>query len=158
MDQRIDVFAEYSYGKIALQKIASPEPNFRLYYAGWMGKVNDRNVMKVTGAVFREPTRGPKKGQLSILVPKTQRTAYVTSEEMTAFAAAEAARIGRPTQPVDQTLILDLRERGEEIDWTRPLYQCQICLEQGEGNLHKYLDDCHYFDEDAFLAARSSQQ
>lgn len=97
MDQRIDVFAEYSYGKIALQKMASPEPNFRLYYAGWMGKTNERNVMKVTGAVFREPTRGPKKGQLSILVPKTQRTAYVTSEEMAAFDAADAARTGRST-------------------------------------------------------------
>lgn len=64
----------------------------------------------------------------------------------------------RPTQPVDETLILDLRERGEEIDFSRPLYQCQVCLEQGEGNLHKYLDDCHYFDEEAFLTERSSKQ
>lgn len=93
MDQRVDIFSEYSYGKIALQKIASPEPNFRLFLAGWMGGANERNVMKVTGAVFREPTRGPNKGQLSIMVPKTQKTAYVTSEEMTAFEAAEAAPV-----------------------------------------------------------------
>lgn len=64
----------------------------------------------------------------------------------------------RPTQPVDETLILDLSDRGEDIDWTRPLYECQVCREQGESNLHRYLDDCHYFDEDTFLAERSSKQ
>lgn len=64
----------------------------------------------------------------------------------------------RPTQPLDQTLISDLEERGEEIDWNRPLYECQVCREQGENNLHKYLDDCHFFDEEAFLAKRSSKQ
>lgn len=90
MDQRIDVFAEYSFGQIALKKIGSPDPNFRLFLAGWMGKPNDHKVMKIMGAIFREPSRGPNKGQLSIMVPKTQKTAYVTSEEMAAFEAAEA--------------------------------------------------------------------
>lgn len=64
----------------------------------------------------------------------------------------------RPTQPVDQTLISDLNERDEEIDWSRPLYECQVCREQGESNLHKYLDDCHYFDENAFLEKRDGKQ
>jgi len=81
----IDVFAETSYGKIALQKISPADSDFRLYYAGWMGAANDRQVMKVSGAVFRPAKRGRFKGQLHIKVPDTERTAYVTSEEMIAF-------------------------------------------------------------------------
>jgi hypothetical protein len=85
----IDLFADTNYGKLALQKIAPTNPDFRLYYAGWMGKDNDRQVMKVTGAVFRLAKSGKLKGQLSIMVPDTSRTAYVTPDEMTALENSE---------------------------------------------------------------------
>ena len=93
MDMSHDLFAEYTFGKIALQKIAPVEPNFRLYLAGWMGNANQRQVMKISGAVFREPTRGPNKGMLSIMVPKTVRTTYVTADEMKAFEKNTAASV-----------------------------------------------------------------
>lgn len=32
-----DVFAEQSYGKVALQKLAPTAENFRLYQAEWLG-------------------------------------------------------------------------------------------------------------------------
>lgn len=85
MSMDIDLFADTNYGKLALQKIAPTNPDFRLYYAGWMGKDNDRQVMKVTGAVFRAAKRGRFKRQLHIKAPNTDLTAYVTSDEMIAL-------------------------------------------------------------------------
>jgi hypothetical protein len=85
MDMTIDVFAEYSYGKAALKKIAPTDENFRLYFAGWLGDGLEREVMKVTGAVFRQCTRGQNKGLLSIKVPDTARTVYVTAKEMAEY-------------------------------------------------------------------------
>lgn len=79
-----DVFADTTYGKLALEKLAPVGPNFRLYCAGWLGDGTQRDVMDVTGAEFREAKRGPRKGQLCILIPGTKRTAYVTASEMTA--------------------------------------------------------------------------
>ena len=87
MDMTEDIFADQSYGAIALQKIAPTDVNFRLYRAGWLGKGDAREVMAVTGAVFRHATRGPNKGKLSIMVPHTSRTAHVTSAEMCDFQA-----------------------------------------------------------------------
>lgn len=92
MDMRIDIFAEYPYGKLALQKIGSTDPNFRLFCAGWLGKGDKREVMRVTGAVFREPTSGPNKGKLSIKVRGTEQSVLVTSGEMDEFEAANPAR------------------------------------------------------------------
>lgn len=80
-----DIFAEMSYGKLALKKLAPVAPNFKLYFAGWLGKTNERQVMEVRGAVFRQAKRGVRKGKFCIIVPGTERTAYVTKEEMLAF-------------------------------------------------------------------------
>jgi len=87
-DMTTDIFATYTYGKIALNKIAKlpggiPE-NFRLYEAGWLG--DSRQVMRVTGAQFRKAKSGPFKGRLSVMVPKTKQAAYVTAEEIEAYA------------------------------------------------------------------------
>lgn len=87
MDMGHDVFAEQSFGKVALQKMAPVPENFRLYCAGWLGdKPESWDVMEVTGAEFRIAKRGPNKGKLSILVPGTKRTVYVTRAEMKAAA------------------------------------------------------------------------
>lgn len=37
MDMRNDIFAEFTYGKLALEKIDSKDQNFRLYLAEWLG-------------------------------------------------------------------------------------------------------------------------
>ena len=80
-----DLFKNTTFGQLALAKIKPASRNFRLYSAGWLGDGNQRDVMEVTGAKFREAKRGPRKGELCIQVPGTVRTAYVTSEEMQAL-------------------------------------------------------------------------
>jgi hypothetical protein len=88
-----DLFADTTFGKVALAKIKPTDPNFRLYFAGWLGDIATADTMKVTGAVFREAKRGPRKGELCIVVPGTKRVAYVTVAEMGAHdrAAAQVA-------------------------------------------------------------------
>jgi hypothetical protein len=89
MDMREDLFSKYAFGQVALAKIGSKDPNFRLFSAGWLGKSNEREVMQVTGAVFRESTRGATKGQLSIMVTGTRQSAFVTAAEMDAQEAGK---------------------------------------------------------------------
>lgn len=91
-DMSKDIFAAYSYGQVALGKLAPVPENFRLFEAGWLGKrPEDWKTMKVTGAEFRVAKSGPSKGQLAIMVKGTQRSAYVTKEEMAAQDAVDAA-------------------------------------------------------------------
>lgn len=85
-DMEKDLFAEQSYGKLALKKIGSVPENFRLYAAGWLGKKpEDWKVMKVKGAEFCVAKSGPNKGRMTIMVKGSQRTAQVTREEILAF-------------------------------------------------------------------------
>ena len=81
-DMERDIFAEQTYGMIALEKLAPVHENFRLYSAGWLGEGTQFDVMAVKGAVFRPAKSGPNKGKLSIIVKDTSRIAYVTKEEM----------------------------------------------------------------------------
>jgi hypothetical protein len=92
-----DVFSDTTYGKLALHNLAPVGPNFRLYEAGWLGKGNERNCMEVKGADFREALRGPRKGQLCILVKGTERTAYITARDIAAYDVAHSAlsKIGK---------------------------------------------------------------
>lgn len=86
MDMEIDVFAEQPYGKAALQKLAPVPENFRLYCAGWLGKMpKDWKTMKVTGGEFRAAKTGKNAGKLSILVKGTSRSVIVTKAEMRVF-------------------------------------------------------------------------
>lgn len=78
-----DIFAEQPFGKAALKKMGTVPENFRLFYAGWMGDNPPKyEVMKVQGALFRAPSRGPNKGKLTIPLKGSTRTAYVTREEI----------------------------------------------------------------------------
>lgn len=77
-----DIFAQQSYGKVALRKFGKVDENFRLYCCGLVGDYETTDTMKVEGAVFRVAKTGPRKGQLVIEVPGTKRTAYVTTAEM----------------------------------------------------------------------------
>ena len=82
-DMEIDIFAEHSFGKAALKKIAHENPDFRLYSAEWLGdKPCDFEVMKITGAVFRIATKGKNKGKRTVMVPGSKCVSYVTKEEM----------------------------------------------------------------------------
>jgi hypothetical protein len=92
---RVDLFAEFTFGKIALQKIAPVSSDFRLNLFGFVGDKSSPEMIKVSGAIFREPLRGPNKGMLSIRVPNTSRTVYVTAAEIAAFETSAAA----PSRP-----------------------------------------------------------
>lgn len=95
MDMRTDPFAEYAYGKLALMKIGSADPNFRLYKAGWLGKSNEREAMRVTGATFREALSGPNKGRLCIKIEGSEHSALVTAREMDEYEAAHPSHADR---------------------------------------------------------------
>lgn len=90
-DMNKDIFASCSYGQVALRKLAPVPGNFRLFSAGWLEEKPDAwKTIKVTGAEFREAKAGPNKGKLSIKVKGTQRSAYVTKEEMAEQDAVSA--------------------------------------------------------------------
>ncbi len=75
-----------SYGRAALSKLAPVAENFRIYEAGWLGdKPSEWTVMEVKGMEFRAAKTGPNKGKLTVPVPGTKRTVYVTEDEMRAF-------------------------------------------------------------------------
>ena len=84
-DMDTDIFAEQPYGRAALKKMAANSPlpeNFPLYCAEWLGdKKNMYQTLKVTGAEFRAARMGPYKGKLSVLLPDTKRTVYLSPEE-----------------------------------------------------------------------------
>ena len=82
MNMEIDIFAEQNFGKAALQKMGTISKNFRLYKAEWLEDDTDREVMKVTGAVFRVAKSGINKDKLSILVKGTEKVVFITTEEM----------------------------------------------------------------------------
>jgi hypothetical protein len=91
-DMTKDIFATCSYGQVALRKLGAVSNGFRLFSAGWLeAKPDDWQTMKVTGAEFRVAKAGPNKGKLSIKVPGTERSVYVTREEMEAQDAAVVA-------------------------------------------------------------------
>ena len=77
-DMTVDVFVKQPYGKIALEKFGNVSENFRIYHVEWL----DRTIMAVTGAEFRKVKKGPNKGKLSIKIKGTNRTVYVTADEI----------------------------------------------------------------------------
>lgn len=81
-DMTVDIFAEYTSGKVALSKMYYTSENFRLYEAGWLGDGTQREVMKISGAEFRKAKSGKNAGKLSILIPGTKQTVHVTIEEI----------------------------------------------------------------------------
>ena len=90
-DMTKDIFAETPFGKLALEKLAPVSGNFRLFEAGWLGKrPQDWRVMCIKGAEFREAKAGPNKGMLSIPVKGTERSVYLTREEIAAADAEKA--------------------------------------------------------------------
>jgi len=85
-DMTEKVFEAQAFGKAALHKIGDVHENFRLYSAAWVGDSPcSRDTMRVTGAEFRHAKLGPEKGLLSVMVPNTKRTAYVTKSEIQMF-------------------------------------------------------------------------
>lgn len=85
MDMREALFEQYSYGKVALQKMGTLPENFYLFSAGWLGDYKTTDTMEIKGAEFREALRGKNKGKLCMIVKGTERTAYVTTAEVKAF-------------------------------------------------------------------------
>ncbi len=87
-DMTHDEFAEFSFGKAALQKLPPLPANFRLYEAETL---RNGKGMKVTGAEFRVAESGPNKGKLCIPVPGTHKTVRLSQEEINHANAKEAS-------------------------------------------------------------------
>ena len=88
-DMEIDLFAETTYGKIALRKIkeqAVISNDFRLYMAEWLNdKKGAYGCMRLFGAEFERPTRGKNKGKLTKIIQHSKQVVYVTAKEMKDF-------------------------------------------------------------------------
>lgn len=85
-----NIFADTPYGKAALKKLAPIEEGFMLFECGWLGsKPSEMTVIKAKGAVFREAKSGKNKGNRAIPVKGTERTVYVTIEEIAKFESAD---------------------------------------------------------------------
>jgi hypothetical protein len=88
MDMEEKMMEKHCFGKIALKKLGDVPDNFRLFEAGWIDKdPRNRTVMEVKGAEFRAAKKGTNKGKLAIIIAGSQRTVYVTREEIDAEAA-----------------------------------------------------------------------
>lgn len=86
MTTHLEQFQTEKFVQAGLAKLGQLPPNFMIYCAGWLGDMTTRAcVMELTGAVFREAKRGPRKGQLCIEVPGTRRKAYLSCDEMDAL-------------------------------------------------------------------------
>ena len=82
-DMSESIFEGTSYGKAAMEKFGSVAENFRIYSVEWMEeRPEDWETMRVTGAEFRKAKSGPNKGKLSIKLKDTDKTVYVTKEQM----------------------------------------------------------------------------
>lgn len=104
MDLRRDIFGELPYGQAALEKLGKVPENFRLYAAGWLGKTPEEwKNMKLVGAEFREATKGPNAGQLCKMIPGTQRTVYLTREEVAASSVTHAQPLAASASEASQT-------------------------------------------------------
>jgi len=51
------------------------------------------------------------------------------------------------SEPKDKTLASD----SAEYDFERPLYRCEACIAEGETSMHKYVDECPFFDDRAIV-------
>jgi hypothetical protein len=88
-DMTDDVFAETAIGQAALKEWGAVPENFRIYLAVWLGDHPNYSHMKVVGAEFRPAKTGPNKGSLSIKIPRTERTVYLSKSQIQAAAKAE---------------------------------------------------------------------
>lgn len=78
-----DMMKSYPPSLAAIKKLDVVPENFAFYEFGWLGdKPEEWTVMEVKGAVFRAAKSGKNKGELSIKVPDTDRTIYVTAQEI----------------------------------------------------------------------------
>lgn len=88
-DMQEDILGASIFGKIALTKIGTVSPRFRLYEVGWVdcGDVVSVGglVMKVTGAEFRIAKTGINKGLMTVMIEGTRISVYVTKEEIQAY-------------------------------------------------------------------------
>ena len=79
-DMTNKLFEKQPFGKLAIKKLGDVPENFRLYHAEWIG-----SNMRITGAEFRHAKRGHEKGMLSVKVPNTKHTVYVSATEIKQF-------------------------------------------------------------------------
>lgn len=100
-----DTMGKQPFGRLALSRLNKQSPlpeGFMLYSASWQGTYPDFHNLRLVGAQIRAATRGPRKGELNIIVPGTTRTITLSREEVRKaeeLAQNEAAQVGSSTQP-----------------------------------------------------------
>ena len=72
-------FTKTRLGEIVLKKIPNCDPNFRLCFAGWL---IGEYAMVVIGAIFRKAKFGPNEGNMTVPIPGTKITIYLTPDEV----------------------------------------------------------------------------
>lgn len=85
-DMTEKLFEQHAYGIAAIKKMGNISENFRLFQCGWLGgaRPEDWHGMQCEGAEFRAARTGPNTGKLSIMIPGSKRTVYVSREEIDA--------------------------------------------------------------------------
>lgn len=86
-----NMMGDYPPSLAAAKQLAPLAEGFVFFSFEWLGRhPDDWHVMRCDGAVLREAKSGPRKGQRVIPVRGTERSAYITREEI---AQAEAQRL-----------------------------------------------------------------
>lgn len=90
-DMTEKVFEQHAYGIAAIKKMGNVSDNFRLYQCGWVGGPTPEqwHGMECIGAEYRVAQSGVNKGKLSIMIPGTKVSVYVSREEINAERQCE---------------------------------------------------------------------
>lgn len=93
MNYALQMMEDFPPSLAAAAKIAPLPENFAFYDFAWLGDIanpSGTKIMKCTGCVFRDATRGKNKGEFSIQVDGSHRTVYVTPAEIDAYARSSS--------------------------------------------------------------------
>ena len=87
MSHSLEETQKWEVAVAARAKFKDMPENFLVYRFAWLGDMDDKQscIMEVTGSVFRRAKSGPRKGQLCMMVPKTERKVYLTPTELDAL-------------------------------------------------------------------------
>lgn len=87
MTMQNDRMRDYPPSLAATKKIGGVPDGFEFFAFEWLGdRPEEWTVMKCSGAVFREAKSGPRKGKRCIKIPGSERTVFVTEEQINAEA------------------------------------------------------------------------
>ena len=94
IEMAFDMMNDYPPSLAGIKKMREVPDGFCFYAFAWLGdNPEDFDVMRLTGAVYREAKSGPNKGKRTIQVPNSVRNIYVTAQEIKDAAARSNAEL-----------------------------------------------------------------